>query len=265
MRASILILAALISGAADAHPFDSAIDSLAKAAADLDASARSNKISELTQKGNEIRLRASALWLEAAVAPIVLGDEKMKRLGFFLATVNGGPAEFYIAKSEAAERATQEIMELNASRWLELGRLIRKQQSDIKELIAIVDKREQLTGIEEKDRKLANYQTMRGTALNQFREFVEQASDCAQYFKRSIQSFGLAAEKSGRDYVWSPAELKRVYDSESLEEMTAEQKEQIRGYVEEISAKAIQYDHACISVEQSAFYASELKKLGKKK
>lgn len=264
MRASILMSLALMSGAVNAHPFDSAIHSLAKAAADLEAGARANRNKEVVQKANEIRVRASALWLEAAVAPITLGDEKMKRLGFFLATINGGPAEFYIAKSEAAARANEELMDLNASRWVELGNLIRRQQADVAELTTIVDRRDQLMGIEERDRKQANFQTMRIAALNQFRQFVDQASGCVEFFKKAFKASGLAPEKNGKSYGWSAAELTRVYGLESLDEVSGEQSEQIRSRIQELLAKAHEYDHACISHEQSAFFDIEQKKLGKK-
>lgn len=264
MRASILILTMFISGAANAHPLEGAVRNLAKAAAELESGARTNKNADVAKKAGELRLRASALWLESVVVPISIGDEKMKSLGFYLANVNGGPAEFYIAKSEAADQATEELMNLNSSRWLELGNLIRKQQADVAELTTIVERRDQLTGIEEKDRKRADFQTMRPSALNQFRQFVEQASSCAEYFKKTLKASGLMPEKSGSGYAWLPNELKRVYGSSSIDAMSSEQKEQIRLRLEELSAKAYEFDHACISIEQSTFFGIELGKLGKK-
>lgn len=196
-------------------------------------------------------------------APLHSTDTELGRLGYNVIADSGPSRRFRLQANEASRGLERDATDMKAKRWFQLTDLIQRQVSTISELGKMAASPDYSAGIAVTsiDEVLGN--KARLEILSSLDQKARDTVSCIQYFSSSFSNSGLKPVRAGQDFIWSAEDLKRVFNVADLDQADEAQKAKIRQQIQDYAAKTLEFDYACITPDQGAFFAREQAKLGK--
>ena len=269
-RSMISVLVAMAFShamAADNHPLEKAVQSIAKVATDLETAQRGQPAgsnAELTSAIEGLRVQASQLWKSSVLAPLAISDSDLKKMGFEFELTNHAAGYYRLKTNEAKRALDQGAYDLKTDKWLELSKLAKSQGALIEQTHRLTTEPLFNSGIATRVKESAAIVASlnRIELLKRLSERVDLTLGCIAYFGKAFRESGLfPQERPYGEQAWSSVDLERVYQVRDIAKLSSTQRVQAKARLAELVKRAGDFEETCISIDRAAFMASELEKL----
>lgn len=262
----ILICAGLQLPAWAANSLAPAIESLARAAGDLDRGVAKERSPAIAEKGQKIQKTIEKAWADAVSVELEIAEGKLKDLGV-VPKLDSSDYIYEVHYTETGENLKKRALRFDPTGWSEIVVESDRAVAAAQEGDAMIKQARYTDGISRE--KVANltirFSKHKIKALQTIRSRADKTLHCIEHVSSQMEKLGLKVSGNEGNLYWSQPELQREYGVLRLEDLRDSQRETAANRINQILDLPPDELTYCVSDEMMDFLNQQQEMLRGKK